>query len=401
MWFGAFVSNIGTWMETVGVGIYVTAKTGQAGWTGLAAAAGFVPQAVLAPIGGALADRIPRRTLLLTSNIIATLLAALLALLTATGSPSPGIVVLIVFVGGCVMALAFPSYQAILPDLVPEEDLVGAIALSSAQWNLGRVVGPALAGIVIASAGYGWAFGLNALSFLAVIAAIAPLQLPRPHPSTETIRRAIRTGMRFVRIDPGMRVVIAYMAVNSLLAAPFIALVPAMAIKVLDTGTSGTSILVTAQGIGAVAMALLLGALTERFGLRRVLPGVLWLLPPALVLYGLAPALAESAVGILAVGFLYLGALSTFVSVAQLRSPAEVRGRVISVLMMLLGIMYPIGSVVQGALADRIGLRATTVGAAVLMLAVLVIAKLVRPDFADALDAPVAAVPTIAAPRGG
>jgi MFS family permease len=401
LWFGAFVSNIGTWMETVGVGIYVTAKTGQAGWTGLAAAAGFVPQAVLAPLGGALADRIPRRTLLLTSNIIATLLAALLALLTATGSPSPGIVVLIVFVGGCVMALAFPSYQAILPDLVPEEDLVGAIALSSAQWNLGRVVGPALAGIVIASAGYGWAFGLNALSFLAVIAAIAPLQLPRPHPSTETIGRAIRTGMRFVRIDPGMRVVIAYMAVNSLLAAPFIALVPAMAIKVLDTGTSGTSILVTAQGIGAVAMALLLGALTERFGLRRVLPGVLWLLPPALVLYGLAPALAESAVAILAVGFLYLGALSTFVSVSQLRAPAEVRGRVISVLMMLLGIMYPIGSVVQGALADRIGLRATTVGAAVLMLAVLVIAKLVRPDFADALDAPVGAVPTMAAPRGG
>jgi MFS family permease len=401
LWFGAFVSNIGTWMETVGVGIYVTAKTGQAGWTGLAAAAGFVPQAVLAPLGGALADRIPRRTLLLTSNIIATLLAALLALLTATGSPSPGIVVLIVFVGGCVMALAFPSYQAILPDLVPEEDLVGAIALSSAQWNLGRVVGPALAGIVIASAGYGWAFGLNALSFLAVIAAIAPLQLPRPHPNTETIGRAIRTGMRFVRIDPGMRVVIAYMAVNSLLAAPFIALVPAMAIKVLDTGTSGTSILVTAQGIGAVAMALLLGALTERFGLRRVLPGVLWLLPPALVLYGLAPALAESAVAILAVGFLYLGALSTFVSVSQLRAPAEVRGRVISVLMMLLGIMYPIGSVVQGALADRIGLRATTVGAAVLMLAVLVIAKLVRPDFADALDAPVGAVPTMAAPRGG
>ncbi len=388
-------------METVGVGVYVTAKTGQAGWTGLAAAAGFVPQAVLAPIGGALADRIPRRTLLLTSNTGAALLAGLLAFLTATGSPSPGVVVLIMLASGCVMALAFPSYMAILPDLVPEEDLVGAIALSSAQWNLGRVIGPALAGIVIVAGGYAWAFGINALSFLAVIAAIAPLVLPIPTPNTEKLGQAIRTGVRFVRTDPGLRVVVVYMAVNSLLAAPFIALVPAMAINVLDSGTRGTSVLVTAQGIGAVTMALLLSALTHRYGLRRVLPSVLWLLPPALVLYGAAPTLLTSAVAILIVGFLYIGALSTFISVGQLRSPAAMRGRVLSVLMVLLGTMYPLGSVVQGALADRIGLRATTVGAAALMLAVLVIAKLLRPDFADALDAPVAAVPTIAAPTGG
>jgi MFS family permease len=310
-------------------------------------------------------------------------------------------VVGILFASGCTFAISFPSYQAMFPDLVPEDDLVGAIALSSAQWNLGRVIGPAAAGIVIAFGGYAWAFGINALSFLAVVVAIAPLVLPRPLPTHESITAAIRSGLRFVRADPGLRVVVGYMIVNSFLAAPFIALVPYMAIEVLDEGSAGTSVLVTAQGIGAVAMALALGPLTERFGIRRVLPAVLWLLPPLLLLYAVAPDIWSAAVAILGVGFLYIGALSTFISVGQLRAPAAVRGRVISVLMVVLGAIYPIGSLVQGALADRIGLRATTAGAALIMLAILAVVRLLRPTFADAIDAPVAELSTVPPESGG
>ena len=166
------------------------------------------------------------------------------------------------------------------------------------------------------------------------------------------------------------------MFVNTLLAAPFIALVPAMAQKVLDAGTAGTAVLVTAQGIGAVTMALSLAGLAARFGNRRVLLVVLWGLPPALAVYALAPVLALSAVAIFFVGLLYLGALSSFTSIAQLRAPAAVRGRVLSVLMVLLGSLYPLGAVLQGAIADEIGLRATTAGAAALMLAVLLLARL-------------------------
>jgi predicted MFS family arabinose efflux permease len=398
LWTGAFVSNIGTWMETVGVGILVTAGTRQSIWTGLVAAAGFAPLAVLGPVGGALADRLPRKRLLLTTSTIQTILATVLTVLVATGKPGPGIVTLIVFAAGCVQAIGFPAYSAVLPDLVPQEDLVGAVALSSAQWNLGRVIGPALAGVMIEIGGYEWAFAFNAASFLAVIFAVTQLRLPPPLVRKgQSIAAEIREGLAYVRRDPGLRVVVAYMCVNSLLAAPFIALVPAMALEVLDEGASGTAVLVTAQGIGAVTMALSLAALAARFGNRRVLLMVLWGLPPALAIYALAPGLALSAVAIFFVGLLYLGALSSFTSIAQLRAPAAVRGRVLSVLLVLLGSLYPLGAVLQGAIADQIGLRATTAGAAALMLAVLVLARILRPDFTAALEEPAAPLDGFAA----
>ncbi len=388
LWAGAFTSNIGTWMETVGVGVLVTTATGQAGWAGLVAAAGFVPTAVLAPIGGALADRLPRRQLLLTTTAVQTVLAGVLTLLAAAGSPSPGVVTLIVLGAGCSLAIGFPSYQALLPDLVPREDLPGAVALSSAQWNLGRVIGPALAGVVIHFGGYAWAFGVNTVSFFAVIGVLLVLRLPRPAPETMegSIVAAIRAGARFVRADPGLRVVVGYMALNTLLAAPFIALVPAFALKVFDNEKAGTAALVTAQGVGAVLMGLSLGALHAHFGGRRVLLGVLWGLPLALCAYAFAPNLPAGVVAIFFVGFLYLGALSSFTTIAQLRSPSHLRGRVLSFLMVLLGSLYPLGSVLQGAIADRVGLRATTAGAGVLMATALFVVRLSRPAVAHALD---------------
>jgi MFS family permease len=391
LWTGAFVSNIGTWMETVGVGILVTEATKNALWTGLVAAAGFVPVAIMAPVGGALADRVPRRRLLIATSLVQTVLASTLTVLAASGNPGPGIVTLIVFAAGCAQAIGFPAYQAVLPDLVPHDEIIGAVALSSAQWNLGRIVGPALAGIIISVGGYEWAFAFNSLSFLAVIFAVAQLKLPPPAGEAhESIGTSVRRGFEYTRSDPGLRVVVAYMALNSLFAAPFIALVAFMGTEVLDSGAGGTAALVTAQGIGAVLMALSLASLAHRFGNPRVLSAVLWGLPPALVAYALMPNIVLASLAIFVVGFLYLGALSSFTSIAQLRAPAAVRGRVMSLLMVLLGSFYPVGALVQGAIAEEIGLRATTAGAAVIMLAILVIAKVVRPRFAAALDAPVA-----------
>jgi predicted MFS family arabinose efflux permease len=180
------------------------------------------------------------------------------------------------------------------------------------------------------------------------------------------------------------------MALNTLLAAPFIALIPFMSEQVFDAGAEGTAALVTAQGLGAVTMALTLAVLAARFGPRRVLLTVLWGLPPALFVYALMPHIALSALAIFFVGLLYLGALSSFTSIAQLRAPAEVRGRVMSVLQVLLGAIYPLGAILQGAIADEIGLRETTAGAAVLMLALLLLARVLRPQLTAALDAPVA-----------
>jgi predicted MFS family arabinose efflux permease len=311
--------------------------------------------------------------------------------LAAAGDPGPGIVVLIVFAAGCVQAIGFPAYQAVLPDLVPHDEIIGAVALSSAQWNLGRIIGPALAGVIISIGGYAWAFGFNALSFLAVIAAVVQLRLPPPvDGERQSIVASVREGLAYTRRDPGLRVVVAYMALNTLLAAPFIGLVAFMGQEVLDRGPGGTAALVTAQGIGAVVMALSLASLAHRFGNGRVLSAVLWGLPPALVVYALMPGIVLATIAIFVVGFLYLGALSSFTSIAQLRAPAAVRGRVMSVLMVLLGSLYPLGTIVQAAIADAIGLRVTTAAAALLMFGILVTARIVRPRFAVDLEAPVA-----------
>jgi MFS family permease len=386
-WTGAFTSNIGTWMETVAVGILVTTSTGQAGWAGIVAAAGFLPNALVGPFGGALADRVPRRRLLLTTTTIQTILAGSLCFLAAIDEAHPGTVTLIVLAAGCAQAIGFPSFQAILPDLVPRDELPAAVALGSAQWNLGRVIGPALAGIVITLGGFEWAFAINTVSFLAVIAAIAPLELPPPRPvEGESIPTSIRKGARFAWTEPGIRSVIGYLSLNSLLAAPFIALVPAVALNVFHSGESGTAALVTAQGVGAVTMALMLGGLVARFGNRRVLRTVLTGLPVALVLYALAPTLWLAVFAIFFVGLFYLGCLSSFTTIAQLRAPAELRGRVLSALMVLLGTLYPIGSILQGAVADETSLRVTTAGTAVLLAVALVAIRVLRPDYDRHLD---------------
>jgi MFS family permease len=392
LWTGAFVSNIGTWMESIALGTYVDHLTGQALWVGIVAAAAFVPIAFFGPLGGALADRLPRKWLLITTTLVQTALATVLTILFATGNPSAPTVAVIALGNGVCAALGFPAFQALLPDLVPVEDLSGAIALSSAQFNLGRVVGPVLAGVVISIGGFAWAEGINAVSFLAVVAVLLTLVLPAPDPNARAQRiwASIKDGFRFVRRDGGLRVNALAMCLNTFLAAPFIALVPAMAGQVLGNVKTGTSVLVTAQGVGAVAMALALGPLVGRYGPRRVLITMMGVLPFALTLYAFAPNIALSALALVFVGAFYLGALSTFTTVAQLRAPANLRGRVLAVNTVILGALYPLGAIVQGKVADSIGLRETTFGAAALMAAVLLFVRVVRLGVSRAIDSPVA-----------
>lgn len=379
-------------METVAVGILVQTSTNKATWSGLVLAAGFAPNGLLGPIGGALADRLPRRVLLLMTTTVQTALAGTLAALAAFGKPAPGLVVLIVFLSGCANAIGFPAYQALLPDLVPVEDLAGAVALSSAQWNLGRVIGPALAGVVIALGSYASAFTINALSFFAVIFVLLSLRLPAPEREGHApLLQSIRDGVRFSRADPGLRVALVVIGFAAFLTAPFIAMVPAFGDKVFHDPTTGTAALVTAQGIGAVAMGLALGPLHARFGNRRTLLAAATLLPLALVGYASAPSLWLGVVGIAFVGFLYLGLLSSCTTIAQLRAPTYIRGRVLSLLMAILGILYPIGTVAQGALGDSVGLRVTTIGAASLfLLAVIGMRVRARPWLARLDDEPTA-----------
>jgi MFS family permease len=360
---------------------------------------------VLSPVGGALADRIDRRRFIMAADATEGVLAAVLAVLAWTDRAGPGAVTALVLVAGCSSALRIPFQQSILPDVVPKEDLLSATSLSSAQYNLGRVVGPALAGLVIALGSYGLAFAVNAVSFLAVVAAVALVRVPRRAPADEGgMGSRIRAGARAALAEPGCRSAIALIGVVALLASPFIALVPAVADRLVDGEDAlgaATGALTTAQGVGAVLGALAIVPLADRVGLRRVLVADLILCPLGLCLYGVAPDIVTAVLALTVVGALYIGLLSGLSTVVQLRAPEAYRGRVLSLYMVALGVVYPIGALVQGAVADAVGLPATTAGFALALVAVVAALLVVRPGALAALgplDEPVPAAPAPAAP---
>jgi MFS family permease len=305
-----------------------------------------------------------------------------------TGHAGPLGVTALVFAGGCMTALGFPAYQAILPDLVDREDLLAASSLSMAQFNLGRVVGPVVAGTVLVLGSYTWAFALNAVSYGAVMAALLVVRL-HPPPATDEppgLRARIVAGARGARAEPGCRTAILAIAVTALLLSPFIALIPAVTVKLFAGGEGATSLLIGAQGVGAVAGALSLASLARRYGRRRVLVVNLLVLPVLLAGYAGAPNLAAATVALVAVGAGYVGVLSGLGTVVQLRAPAALRARILSLYMVALGTIYPLGAVVQGALGDRFGLRTVTGGCAAVFLVVLVAAGRTRPGLVTAFD---------------
>lgn len=391
-WLGNFVSNIGTWMESVALGAFVAQETGQAFWSGLIAAAGFLPTGLLSPIGGVVADRWARKPVLLWSTGAQMVIAGVLTVLAFTDRLTPGLVAPLVLLAGVSGALGFPAYQAAVRDLVPPEDLTAAIGLGSAQWNLGRIVGPSLAGIVMSVGGIAWALAVNTISFLAVV--ISLIALPLSRPAVAAVGGwfdSIIIGYRYVRGEAGLRISSAAMVLNTFLAAPFIALVPAVVEKVIRpaNGDRVLSLLVTCQGVGAVIAAVSLGWLTDRLGPRRMLVTNLVAVPITLALYGALPGVAGKAIALVLLGATYLLALSTFSSIAQLRAPAELRGRSVAVNMTILGLFYPAGALVQGALGDRFGLAEVTIGAAAVMLAVVLLVKLLRPGITASLATPI------------
>lgn len=378
VWMGALVSNIGTWMETTALSYYV-ADTSKASWSGIVAAAGFLPTALLSPFAGAWADRFHRRTIMICTNSVAVVIAGSVALLVANGSATPGVLALFSLAGGCANAIGFPAFQATLPDLVPQEDLVAAIGLSSTQWNLGRILGPSAAGLAIWAGGVPAALWCNAASFLAVIIAISIARVP-PSPRTKRpILAAIRDGVRFAKGNDAVRSMVPVMIAVTFITAPFIGFIAQMATKVFHTKQGGTSLLVTAQGVGAVIAGASMGALNNRFGLRRTMVGSTCLLAPALVIYGASPNIAVAAIALAFTGGAYMASLSSFSTITQQSAPAELRGRAMAVNNFILGSAYPLGLFIQGPIADATSLRAVTVGSGLAFAAVLGIARLVSP----------------------
>jgi MFS family permease len=373
MWMGALVSNIGTWMETVALSYYVADTTGKPSWSAIVAAAGFIPAAIVGPIGSAMADRLNRQRVLIVTNGLAALIAAILAVWVGHGNAGPAGIAALSFVAGAVAMFGFPSFQTSLPDLVPREHLVAAVGLSNAQWNLGRILGPTFAALAMAIGGIRTALWCNVISFGAVIIAVIAADLPRREGVRRPIFAALADGARFARGHPAMRRMLALMIATILIASPFIAFVSQMATNVFGGSAKATSLLVTAQGVGAVTAAFTLGGLTARLGVWRLLTGAVLMLGPALVLYAIAPQLWVAAIGLAIVGLVYGYAFTSFAGVAQQSAPDAMRGRVLAVNSFVLGLLYPIGTLVQGALADVTGLRWVTAASGLTLLAVTIV----------------------------
>jgi MFS family permease len=396
LWTAGLVSTIGSWMQTVAVGALVISDTGKATWAVLVAAGGFLPIGLLSPVGGALADRLPRRPVLVLGNLAAAGSALLLAALVAAGRSSPAALVALVTVQGSASALIGPFQQAILPDLVPPTEFLAAVSLNSAEFNLGRIAGPALAGAAVAAFGYPVAFVANAASFLAVVLALAFVRLARPTGQPAGLLSSLRSGYAAARAEPACRTAIGTIALVAFLASPFIALVPVMAHHLAHShlGPHGgaravaqcTALLTTAQGVGAVLGALCLAPLAARLGRGRVLVASLVLLPVALVGYSAARTPWQGAATLFLVGLVYIGVLSGLSTLVQLRAPQAYRGRVLSFFLVALGVAYPVGSLVQGPVIDRIGLGWTTAGTAVLLALIMGAVALRRPGLARVLS---------------
>jgi predicted MFS family arabinose efflux permease len=382
VWGGALTSNVGAWMEVVALGVYVTAVTGKAEWTGGIAALSYLPAVVLSPLGGALADRFDRRIFIALCTLAQTVLAGTLATLAFTGHLSVPAVAVISFFNGCVHVLSMPAYTALIAGLVPKEDLHSAMSLTSTQFNLGRILGPMLAVPLLALGGVGWVLAFNAVSFLAVTGAVMTVR-PQRRPASAAPSRGlwadIAEGVSVARRDSALWFALVAMFTMAVLVTPFIGLVPVFALKVFGQDATAASVLVSMQGVGALGASVVVGWLAERWGRQRLLDTTLLVLGPVAALYWLSPTLPLAMAAMLVLGAVYMVAIAGLGTRCQERAPREMAARVSSLSAVLLNVGYSLGVWMQGALADRLGVRSVTATAAVLFLVVMVGLRAQRP----------------------
>jgi MFS family permease len=370
IWIAVLVSNIGTWMQTVGAQWLLVHAADAAILVALVQTADMLPDLLFGLVGGVLADIFDRRRLLITVQLSLAGVGIALAVLTFAGQMPPALLLGFTFVLGCSSVLSNPAYQSLVPDLVPRSQLRAASALGSISINLARVVGPALAGLVIARAGVAAVFGLDALTyvfFAAVMIAWRPPADSAPE-LPEQFLSALRLGGRYVRNAPIVRRLLLRVAVFLVPASVLWALLPLVASQRLRLGADGYGLLLGALGAGAVAGALLLPRLQARPSDNTWLAAASLVYAAALVLLMLAPNEPAAMVVLLPAGLAWMGVLSHANAGLQLFLPAWVRARGLAVYQMVVFGAQALGALLWGALAQPFGVApAFLVAAAVLV----------------------------------
>lgn len=381
-WVGAFLSNVGTWMQAVAQGWLVLQLTDSAFWLGLDAFMATMPGFFLTLAGGVFADIVDRRRLLLYTQIVAGLAAFALAILVGTNSINVWMILGFSFITGCCMALAGPSYQAMTFDLVGREDLANAVALNSSQFQLSRVIGPVLAGFGFKFFGLAGCFFANGISFIAVVIALNLVHFDKSKSlSSHSVRdrRALWSdlieGFRYVRNRPRVFSLLSISAVTSLFGAPYLTLVPIFARDIFKLGETGLAWMMGIAGAGAFFAALLLAYLGDfqRKG-WSVLGGAISF-GVCLICFALSTNLKISLIFLFGVGFSIVTSVAVTNTLLQKLVTDQMRGRVMSMFILSFIGTMPIGNLIAGVVSARFGAPVTlAAGGLAIILYVTIVA---------------------------
>lgn len=360
LWIAGLASNVGTWMQNVGAAWLMTTLAPTPFWVSLVQAASSLPFFLLAIPAGALADVVDRRRLLLAAQAWLAVSAAALAALALIGAIGPAGLLALTFSIGVGSTFVAPAFLALIPELVPREEIPEAVSLNGISMNLARAAGPAAGGLVVAAAGAGAAFGANALSYLGVIGVLArwrraPAETRLP---PEDLIGAMRAGLRYVRHSAPLRLVLTRVAVFVLPASAVWALLPLYAREQLALGPAGYGGLLAFFGAGAVAAGVGLPRLRARVGPQRVTTLSALGFAAAMLLLGIVPPLPVAAGALALAGAGWLALLTTLSAAAQLVLPAWVRARGLSVYLLVLMGGLALGSAAWGLGAESIGVPA-------------------------------------------
>ena len=366
---GNGVSQLGTWGQYVALGWAIRQLSAWPFAVALSLVAQFLPFLLLAPFGGALADRVSRRTVVVVGNIVAVVPSVALGLLVATGSQTIPLLLLLAAAGGVATALSQPAMSAVVGEIVPAAELPEAVASVSVMTNLTRVAGPSLAALVISAWGLQWAFYLNAVSFLAVVVAWAFVRADtRRHATHERLRTQLALGMRFARRDDqiGFLLLVTFVTTFVVYHA---ALLPVIVTDLLHDGSSGYALLTTATGVGAIAGALVAGEFVTDQRRRFAIAASIGVIAAMYLVISTSRVLVVTALALVGYGFAFFS-LSTVVQGLLIAvSPDAFRGRVMGLYTMLTAGGVPIAALIGGTIGSVFGPgEAVAVAAAVMLV---------------------------------
>jgi MFS family permease len=354
---GQLISLVGTWMQTVAQSWLVYRMTGSTLLLGTVGFASQIPVFLVAPIGGTVADRANRHRVVIATQATSMVLAFILAVLTLTRHIQVWQIMMLAAGLGIVNAFDIPARQAFLMDMVGREDLMNAIALNSSMFNGARIVGPAVAGIVVAWVGEGWCFFANSVSYIAVIAGLLMMKIEHPVnlANLGSPIEHILEGFRFVARAAPLRAILLLLGLVSLVGMPYSVLMPVFAKEILHGGARELGWLMGATGVGALLGALSLAARVGVKGLGKLIAMCAGGFGVSLILFSFSKIFWLSLILLLPVGFTMMVQMASSNTLLQSMVPDQMRGRVIALYSMMFMGMAPFGAFFAGAIAHRIG----------------------------------------------